>query len=187
MSFWETQLNGLVGVTIETLVGFLTITPKRSFAEFSDFCSITEAHSSQVQVTEYPIEGGLTGNDDVIKSPDVLTWELAFGQESNPEQTYAKLHELLVSKETFDASTGLKTYRNMKLLSLSCSQDSHSGRILRCQLTMREVLITSAIQTLLPSAEQQANPALTQSTAQTGKKQLQESKVPESDLYKIFN
>ena len=106
MSFWETQLNGLVGVAIETLAGFLTITPKRSFAEFSDFCSITEAHSSQVQVTEYPIEGGLTGNDDVIKSPDVLTWELAFGQESNPEQTYAKLHELLVSKETFDASTG---------------------------------------------------------------------------------
>lgn len=187
MSFWETQLTGLAGTAIETLSGFLTITPKRSFAEFSDFCSITEAHSSQVQVTEYPIEGGLTGNDDVIKTPNVFTWELAFGQSSNPEQTFAKLQDLLLSKETFDVSTGLKTYKNMKLLSLSCSQDSHTGRILRCQLTMREILITYAIETLLPAAEQQAEPALTQSTAQTGKKQLQESNVPESDLYKIFN
>jgi hypothetical protein len=187
MSFWETQLTGLAGTAFETLVGFLTITPKRSFAEFTDFCSISESHSSQVQVTEYPIEGGLTGNDDVIRDPDVLTWEIVFGQESNPEQTYAKLHELLLSKETFDASTGLKTYRNMKLLTLSCSQDSHTGRVLRCQLTMRQVLITQAMTTLLPPVERQADASLTQSTAQTGKKQLQESEVPESDLYKIFN
>lgn len=187
MAFWETQLNGLVGTAVGALKEFLIVTPKRSFAQFSDFCSITESHSSQVQVTEYPIEGGLTGNDDVIYQPDTINWELAFGEDSNPEQTYQKLHDLLVSKETFDVTTGLRSYRNMKLISLSCSQDSHNSRIARCNLTMREVLITYATKTLLPSPAQQANPALTQSTAQTGKKQLQESNVPESDLYKMFN
>ena len=43
MAFWETQVNSALGTSVGTL---LAIKPKRTFASFSGFVSITESHST---------------------------------------------------------------------------------------------------------------------------------------------
>lgn len=174
MSFFETQIVGLAG----TLIGkLLKITPSRSFAEFTEFCSITEAHSTAVTATQYPIEDGTQGTDHVVKMPDVLQWEVVFNDQSNPRQTYEKLQQLMISGEPFDAETGLKSYKDLILVSVSATQDVHTGRILRCTLSLQEIIITSAVATTLPPRARQANANVTGSTADTGSKSLEKSQL----------
>lgn len=174
MSFFENQVTGLAG----TVVGkFLTVRPSRSFGEFTGFCSVTETHSAAIEATDYPIEDGTQGTDHIIKQPDLITWDVGFDESFNAQETYAKLHALMQSGELFDATTGLKTYRNLILLSISASQDFKTGRVLRCTLTMREVIITQAIVTTLPPRAKQSKPNLTDSTAKTGTKSLKQSQL----------
>lgn len=169
MSFLQTQLVGLAG----TIVGkLLTIKPSRKFASFSEFCSVVEAHSSAVQATQYPIENGTQGTDHIVRLPDALTWEIVFEEKSNPRQTFKKLRDLMYSGVPFTAETGLKTYKNMVILSISASQDSHTGRILRCSLTLQEIIITSAVATTLPPRAQQKMAQTTGSTSDSGSKNL---------------
>ena len=163
-----------IGGAQRTLSGLLSIQPVRRFESFSGFVSITEGHSAQVQTTDYPIENGTQGTDHIVRQPDAVTWEIAFSEASNPQEIYSRLHELMLSGTPFDAVTGLKTYHNMVLLSLSCTQDVHTSRILRIQLTMREIIITSAQKTTIPSTENQASPQMTASTQESGKKQAVE-------------
>ena len=87
----------------------------------------------------------------------------------------------------FTAVTGLKRYENMLLVSVAANQDSHSARILKCTLTMQEIVITFPLATNMPPRSQQANPNVTAKTAQTGTKQLQEKPVSESRLSHIFS
>lgn len=133
MAFWETQVNSVLGTSVGTL---LAIKPKRTFASFSGFVSITESHSTATEATSYPIEDGTQGTDHIIRKPDALSWELAFMPESDPETMFRKLRELQMSGEPFDADTGLKRYTNLVILSLACTQDAHSGRICRVNISM---------------------------------------------------
>lgn len=165
---------------IDAVTSLLSITPRRSFATFSDFVSISESHNASVTPTQYPIEDGTQGTDHVIANPRELSWDLAFGSQSNPVATYAKLEELLLSGEPFDATTGLKTYENFILTSLSCTQDKTNSKILRVSLTMREIIITHAVVTVLPATAKQANPQKTATTANSGKKQLSQAGAAQS-------
>lgn len=185
MSFFETQALGLTG----SLIGrILTIRPSRSFGEFTGFCSVTEMHSSWIQATDYPIEDGTQGTDHIVRQPDLLTWDVGFDQSFNSRETYDKLHALMRSGELFDATTGLKSYKNLILLSISASQDYRTGRVLRCTLTMREVIITSPVVTTLPPRENQKDPNLTGSTSQSGVKALKDPGAkPKSQLQKLAN
>ena len=184
MSFFENQLTGLAG----TLIGkFLTVRPTRSFGEFTGFCSVTESHSAAIEATDYPIEDGTHGTDHIIKQPDNILWDVGFDGSVNAQETYEKLLALMKSGELFDATTGLKTYRNMILLSISAYQDFKTGRVLRCTLTMREVIITRAIVTTLPPRARQAVANLTDSTAKTGTKSLADpGPKPKSQLLKLM-
>jgi len=68
----------------------------------------------------------------------------------------------------------------MLLVSVAANQDTHSARILKCTLTMQEIVITFPLATNMPPRSQQANPNVTAKTAQTGTKQLQEKTVKEN-------
>lgn len=174
-------VSSLLGAAY-SLVSFL---PSRSFASFDGFVSITETHSAVIQTTTYPIEGGTQGTDHIVRQPDIVNWEMAFPKDYDPETMYAKLHELLMSGETFDADTGLKKYKNMVLTSLNAMQDSHTGRILRVTLSMQEILVTQAMTTTLPPKARQANAQSTMSTSSSGAKSLAESEVRQSDLSRL--
>lgn len=177
MPFLTTQAVGLAGSIIGRL---LQIKPSRSFSEFSDFCSITETHNLSVTATQFPIEDGTQGTDHIVKDPKNITWDLAFGERSNPQETFDRLLDLMYSGIPFTASTGLKTYENMVLLSVNASQDNHTGRILSCSLTMQEIIITAPVSTTLPPRQNQANANVTGSTSKTGTKQLQPAKPVET-------
>lgn len=180
MSFLKTQALGLAG----TLLGkLLTIQPSRSFADFSEFCSIVETHNLAVTPTQYPIEDGTQGTDHIVKSPTIISWDLIFGERSNPQETYESLQDLLFSGVPFTAVTGLKTYDNLVLTSLTANQDSHTARILSCSLTMQEIIITTVQTTTMPARNQQANANVTASTVKSGTRQVETPKtVLESDL-----
>ena len=184
MSFFETQMIGIAG----SLAGnFLAIKPQRSFASFSDFCSISESHSASVELTDYPIEAGMAGTDHIIRNPDEISWEIGFEESNDPRATYNRLYELMVSGTPFDATTGLRDYQNMVITSISVTQTSHTGRILRCQLTLREIRITSPLQTILPERAKQASPNITGSTANTGAKNLSDpGPEPKSQLAQML-
>lgn len=183
MAFWETQVNSVLGTSVGTL---LAIKPKRTFASFSGFVSITESHSTATEATSYSIEDGTQGTDHIIRKPDALSWELAFMPESDPETMFRKLRELQMSGEPFDADTGLKRYTNLVILSLACTQDAHSGRICRVNISMQEIIITSAVTTILPPRAKQAAPQLTASTSKNGMKSLEEAKPTNSALENIW-
>ena len=103
--------------------------------------------------------------------------------ESDPETMFRKLRELQMSGEPFDADTGLKRYTNLVILSLACT---HSGRICRVNISMQEIIITSAVTTILPPRAKQAAPQLTASTSKNGMKSLEEAKPTNSALENIW-
>nr|DAV86223.1 MAG TPA: hypothetical protein [Caudoviricetes sp.] len=177
MSFLETQVLGLAGTAVGKL---LQIKPARRFEAFSDFCSITETHNIAVTATQYPIEDGNQGTDHIVREPKNITWDVIFGERSDPQGTYQRLLDLMYSGVPFTAVTGLRRYDNMLLVSVAANQDTHSARILKCTLTMQEIVITFPLATNMPPRSQQANPNVTAKTAQTGTKQLQEKTVKEN-------
>lgn len=185
MSFLQSQVLGLVGSAIGKL---LQIKPSRSFEEFSDFCSITETHDASVTPSQYPIEDGTQGTDHLVRTPKLITWDVMFSERSDPQGTYDRLLELMYSGVPFTATTGLKTYENMVLTSVAANQDAKTARILKCTLSMQEVLITAPVATSMPPRAKQANPNLTGKTANGGTKQLKESSTPvrESRLRSMF-
>ena len=182
----DTAVDYAVSKASNLLSGLLTIQPQRSFASFSDFVSISEGHTSEIQTTDYPIEDGTQGTDHIVRQPDVLSWELAFRAESNPKVTLEKLKELQRSGVPFDATTGLVTYHNLLLLSIATTTDSHTARILRCQLTMKEIVITKAQLTVLPDKSRQANPKMTAGTQQSGKKQVVQAGNKQEEQHKSW-
>lgn len=139
MSFLETQVLGLAGTAVGKL---LQIKPTRRFEAFSDFCSITETHNIAINATQYPIEDGTQGTDHIVRQPKNITWDVVFGERSDPQGTYQRLLDLMYSGVPFTAVTGLRRYDNMLLVSVTANQDTHSSRILKCTLTMQEILIT---------------------------------------------
>lgn len=183
MSLLETQLTGAAG----TLIGsWLSVKPSRSFGGFEGFCSVSETVSSEVTTTDYPIEDGTQGTDHIVRAPDSIQWEVVFPESDDPESVFGLLQKLQKSGETFDAELGLKKYKNLVLTALTITQDSHSARTARAQLTMKQIIVTSAVATSIPPRESQAAPGETGSTAESGKKQAAESTKRKSDLVKIF-
>lgn len=178
MSAVTTAVVGTVGAAIGN---FLTVMPSRRFGDFTGFCSVTESHDVKADATEYPIEKGAPGVDHIIRKPDILTWELVFGMDFDPADMYQRLWDLLDSGTIFDADTGLKTYENLVLTSLGATTDSHTGRILKVNLTMREIVLTEAVKTTVPAQEKQSTPAKTASTAQTGKKSTSEASASQAE------
>jgi hypothetical protein len=178
MSVLQTQATGLIG----TLIGnVLQVNPSRTFSDFSDFCSVSETHSASVTPTQYPIENGTQGTDHIIKNPDVLTWDLLFNEKSAPQDTYTRLHDLLTSGTPFEAVTGLRSYENLVLTGLSATTDNHTGRVLRCTLTMQEITVTETATATLPPRARQKQANVTGSTAQSGTKQVKEIRVSKLD------
>lgn len=152
---------------------------KRSIAGYIPDATINEDHRSEVQVTENPVEFGVSVNDHRILKPRKYTvtgrvsnYPLDQGlkdqwQEGNEatrsQSAYAILEELQRTGDPFDVQSGLKLYRNMVITMLSVSQDKSNSGVLDFVATMQEVIIvsTETKQVALPEpgpTEEQASP-----------------------------
>lgn len=116
-----------------------------------------ETHESELEVTDSPVETGVTVSDHAYMKPRKLTLSAgvsnvllhampsdAFASDSGRAvRAFDVLTELQKRAEPFDVQTGLKLYTNMICSSLRTSQDKDTADVLIFTATLREVLIVS--------------------------------------------
>lgn len=133
--------------------------------------SITETHTSEVEVTEFPVEKGANVADHRRVKPDGLTIEGLVSNTPLPEpndpsthysegaaefdskatfkagragQAYADLLALKDSGDLITVVTGLRTYENLTMVALSVPRDARTGQSLRFSATLKELRIVSS-------------------------------------------
>lgn len=154
-----------------------TSIPLPALVEFD--ASVTETHTDESEVTEFPVEEGSDISDHVRKKPTVITIEgmisntpilfLATLQAKSPidgdltpvrdrvEAANSKLQELQDAGVFVDVITSLKTYSNMVIIGKSVYRDAANGNVLRVTLTLKEIKIASALTIDKPIPEDVAN------------------------------
>jgi len=123
---------------------------------------VSEGHSTELVVTDNPVETGVVVSDHAYMQPLRLTIEgvvtdtplrdqnadpFAPDPYASPAGRSRKAWELLEDlqrlAEPFDVQTGLKLYKSMVILSLRCDQDKDSSSAIFFTAELREVVIVS--------------------------------------------
>ncbi len=135
--------------------------------------SISETHQSEVELTEHPVERGTNIVDHARPKPDALTMEclvtntpmptgplvertstrdgktVAFQSYSGGSvdtragQAYKDLLDLKDAAQLITVVTGLRTYENMMIKSLSVPRDVKTSQSLRFSVSLLEVRVVS--------------------------------------------
>lgn len=134
--------------------------------------SIQETHTSEVEVTEFPVEKGSNISDHRRVKPDGLVIEgvisntplpgpndpttrhvLKNGTEIDSRssfqaeragQAYADLLALKDSGELVTVTTGLRTYEGLTVVGLSVPRDARTGLALRFTIQLKEIRVVSS-------------------------------------------
>lgn len=134
---------------------------------FSFDAVIRESHSSELTVTENPVETGVVIADHAFMQPLHLEIEAAVGdasvrltdpstgakipdaqwlrggQATRSVNAFAKLQALQAAAEPFSIQTGLRLYRNMVVRSLSAETDKDNATMLLFRASLTEVIRVS--------------------------------------------
>ncbi len=115
-----------------------------------------EAHESELEVSDNPIESGASVSDHAYMKPlrctisagvsDVRLNPSAsdpYSGTSRSRAAYEMLSELQAKAEPFTVQTGLKLYSNMVCTSMSTEQDKDSSSAFKFTAVLREVIIVS--------------------------------------------
>jgi hypothetical protein len=116
-----------------------------------------EAHTSDMEVTDNPVETGVVVSDHAYLKPKMVTLSAGVsdvllrprdgddfgGGQSRSRKAFELLKALQAQAEPFDLQTGLALYTNMVCTSIKTKQDKDSGLALIFEATLREVLIVS--------------------------------------------
>ena len=146
-------------------------------------CILNESYRLENRLTTYPIEDGATINDHVIEEPDqlsitgfvtdspvnpwgiidnVVTTVTSLGKESRRTTAFELLEEFMKGtlnesnvrvKTPLTVVTGLKTYENMIVVSLSVPRDARTGDTLRFDAIFKKVNIVKTSITQKPKTE----------------------------------
>lgn len=172
------------------ILDMISFVPKR-FGTITIPVTIEEAHQDELQITEHPVEKGAEINDHAFKrQPDVTikcgwsnadlgalagTLEAIFEGGSLPSAdyistVYSQLLALQGLREPFEVVTSLRLYENMLFKSLGVTKDQKTGAALSVTATLKQLRIVNTQATTLPPRENQADPASTAETQNTGVK-----------------
>ena len=122
---------------------------KAQIASIKLDASLSEEHSSNAQVTQYPVETGAFIGDHVIYEPVKLSitgvisntpiqwFSIDAGRRS--EKAWDTLLQIQFEGEPITIITTLKTYYNMIITSLSCPRDAERGHVIEFTMTAEEV------------------------------------------------
>lgn len=122
-------------------------------------CSISESHTSEVEVTEHPVEVGSAVSDHARRKPLGLTIEgmitdtpvdddlrienkaegFQRGKVHRAKDAYQDLCALRDAGEAVTIVTALHTYKNMVLTSLAIPRNSDTGEALRFTAQFKEI------------------------------------------------
>lgn len=173
------------------LLDLLQIAPKGKLGEIEIMATLEEIHTDTMQTTEHPIEVGAPITDHAYLRPSEVVircgWSnssfsalsgavasLFSGGEVGDKYTdsiYSQLIALQESRQTFEVITSARQYSNMLITSLRLDRDEKTSNILMITATCRQVLLVYTEQTTLPPREDQADPASTAETQESGVRQ----------------
>lgn len=133
----------------------ITILP-RSIAGLVFDATFEEVHTSELEVTDSPVETGVSITDHSFVKPYKLrisagvtntplrTPDATFGEgDARIQNAFKKLRELQASREPFDVVTGLVVYNNMVCTMLTTPQDKSSANAIAFTAELREINIVS--------------------------------------------
>ena len=167
----------------------LSIPTHAQIGAISVQASITEDYEDTVEATEQPIEVGADITDHAYVKPSSLVlrcgWSnsgtqqllslaagfFAGGQMSASDYVsgiYSQLLALQQSLQPITASTSLRKYTNLLIRSLRVTRDQRTSNALMVTATFRQIIVVSTQSTTLPPQANQANPANTAATQNTG-------------------
>lgn len=163
----------------------------KSIGDVAIQATIEEVYHDELQITEHPVEIGAEIADHAYKrQPEVVIkcgWSNAdyaallgaaqaiFSSGTLPtadyvNTVYSQLLALQESRVPFDVVTSRRQYTSMLLQGLTVINDAKTSGALMVTATCRQVLIANTRATSLPPNEDQATPASTAETADTGVK-----------------
>lgn len=151
---------------------------------------IRESNSSNIRLTQFPVESGATITDHAIIEPKKyqLIGSIAnmrsigsasptsgfFGNDART--TYEELVQLQQQRTTFTVVAGLITYENLLIESISANQDKDTFNSLLFSATLVEILVAETESVNLP--KKKVNDGVknrASSTVDEGRKQPQEA------------
>lgn len=168
----------------------ISLVPKR-IGTIKIGATIEESHLDELQITEHPVERGAEINDHAFKrQPEVHiqcgwsnsdlaalggTLQAIFEGGSLPSAdyistVYSQLLALQEARQPFDVVTSLRMYQDMLFKSLGVVKDQKTGQALMVTATLKQIRIVQTQATTLPPREDQADPAATAETQNTGVK-----------------
>lgn len=170
----------------------ILIRPRRGIAGLYPDVVIEESHEDGLEVTSHPVETGANISDHAYVKPASLTIRAGVSNASplnafSPDAAadfYAKLLELMRSREPFDVVTGKRLYKNMLLASLSAVTDAGSEKALIFTARLQEVILVNTRALAVPEARLHAAPGKTGAAAERG--QIQAKEVNRSALDSLF-
>lgn len=117
-------------------------------------CVLREKHSSEIGITELPIETGAKITDHAYVMPKRVTLEVA---DANATATFGALTRFQESRVPFTLVTGLSVYPNMLVKAIDAERDASFSRVLRATVDLQEIIIVdTAYATAQPEGGQPA-------------------------------
>lgn len=156
---------------------------------FAIDCLISDNHTFESEVTEFPVESGSTISDNIRPKPITIVMECIvsntplenasrFRKDGSvpTEDAYAMLQKIRTDRRLVTISTSLQDYTNMAMESLSIPRASGRGDELRFSATFKQVQIVTNVRgkrVAIPAAQDGgANSFAVVSDVSTGYKYL---------------
>lgn len=139
------------------------VTVFRSIGDLVFDATFVEDHTSELEVTDNPIETGALVSDHAFMKPLRLTITAGVSEvllpsgnpdygdgAERPTTAYELFSALQQEREPFDVQTGLRIYENMMCINFQSRQDKDTAGIFYFTAQLREVLIVDTETTTYP-------------------------------------
>ncbi len=118
---------------------------------------LSEDHSYNSRVTNYPVENGLIISDHIINEPDALQitgvvsdTPLSFlAPFNNSINAFNRLVEIHNRRERITVVTGIKVYTDMVITSLQVPRNVQSGQSLTFVIDLQKIFLDSSVRLTL--------------------------------------
>jgi hypothetical protein len=113
----------------------------RSIGPVPISCVISEKPTSELDITEIPIETGAKVTDHAVVMPKKLSLEIA---SENAAATFNALLRFQESRVPFSIVTGLKVYSNMLIKRIDADRDVEFSNVLKATVDLQEIIIVGS-------------------------------------------
>lgn len=180
---------------------FIYNTPSKSIGGIVVDAFIQENYEFRNEVTEIPVEEGVTVTDNVVGAPDEISVTGFFSKYSSEEngavdelelkkrgmgnpmqrakQYYNDLVNLKKKREPVTLVTGLDTFDDMIITSLSIPREVNIGSNLQFTMTLKKLPIVSSKTTAVSAAPATSASSAIEQTSETGVQATQEAQPNE--------